>query len=355
MKKTLSLVAALAAVSPFVSAQSQVTLTADRDATLYEDTSGQTANGSGSGLFVGITGQPKVRRTLLHFDLSSIPAGSRILSAQISTNTTLSSSTTALDTTWHRSLADWTEGASVAPGNGGGGTAALAGDATWLHRSYPSVFWNTVGGDFATNASFTMPIAGAGASVSGFQQGLVDDLQLWLDNPASNFGWLVKSDETLQTSTAKRFESRESSNGGVTLTIDYVIPGQVAQWGAGCSSTGAVGMSLSLLNLATSGTTVDLAYTFAPTSSVGATFFALELAYGPAGLGVPLLPIPCNSYLPLNAFVPGTLWTTNISGQASDTFPIPTGATGFLVVAQGVAVEAGNGLRFSNGGLMLTN
>jgi hypothetical protein len=355
MKKELTLVAALAAVTTSLSAQTVVTLTADRDAALYEDPTGQTANGAGTGLFVGITGQPKIRRTLLHFDLSSIPAGSRILSATITTNTTLSSTTTPLDTTWHRALADWTEGASVAPGNGGGGTAALAGDATWLHRSYPSVLWTNVGGDFDPNPSFTMPIQGAGLSGSGFQQGLIDDLQTWLDNPPSNFGWLIKSDETLGPGTSKRFESRESSNGGVTLDVAYLTPGQVGEYGIGCTVNNQT-MALGLTGPASSGTTVNLDYVLAPASSIGATFYALAIDYGPAGLGTPVFPPSCNVYLPANAIVPGNLWTTNATGQASDTFAVPPNAPGFLVVCQGAALAATPvGFTLSNAGVMLTN
>src|SRR5438067_12897809 len=43
-----------------------------------------------------------------------------------------------------------------------------------------------------------------------------------LDNPASNFGWLVLGDETA-IATAKRFDTRESASPPV-LTIQY-IPG----------------------------------------------------------------------------------------------------------------------------------
>ena len=44
------------------------TLTASRDATLYEDAEGDRANGSGQHLFVGRTGQPQTRRALIAFD-----------------------------------------------------------------------------------------------------------------------------------------------------------------------------------------------------------------------------------------------------------------------------------------------
>src|SRR4030067_3482017 len=56
------------------------------------------------------------------------------------------------------------------------------------------------------------PYAGTGA-------GLVADVQSWVDTPASNFGWLMKDDETT-TTTARKYYSRE----GFTppkLKIDY--------------------------------------------------------------------------------------------------------------------------------------
>ena len=48
---------------------------------------------------------------------------------------------------------------------------------------------------------------------------MVADVQSWLDNPASNFGWLVLGDETA-IATAKRFDTRESASPPV-LTIEY--------------------------------------------------------------------------------------------------------------------------------------
>jgi len=45
------------------------------------------------------------------------------------------------------------------------------------------------------------------------------DVQSWLDDPASNFGWLVFGDES-QILTAKRFDTRESASPPL-LTIIY--------------------------------------------------------------------------------------------------------------------------------------
>ena len=48
---------------------------------------------------------------------------------------------------------------------------------------------------------------------------MVADVQSWLNNPASNFGWLVLGDETA-IATAKRFDTRESASPPM-LTIEF--------------------------------------------------------------------------------------------------------------------------------------
>ena len=50
---------------------------------------------------------------------------------------------------------------------------------------------------------------------------MVADAQSWLDNPASNFGWLVLGDET-GAATAKRFDTRESASPPI-LTIEFRV------------------------------------------------------------------------------------------------------------------------------------
>src|SRR5207248_8531965 len=45
------------------------------------------------------------------------------------------------------------------------------------------------------------------------------DVQSWLDDPASNFGWLVLGNEATST-TSKRFDTRETTTPPV-LTVEY--------------------------------------------------------------------------------------------------------------------------------------
>ena len=362
--KIARLALAAAALGAAVRAQllpPTATLQADQDATLYESSSGNVANGSGPGLFVGVTGQPTIRRALVRFDVAgSIPTGSKILGVGLRVVSVQSSSSSPLPTTLHRVLADWSEGGSVAPGNGGSGAVAQAGDTTWLHRTYPSTLWAQAGGDFDANPSGALSLVQTGLSQNnGYNPGLIDDVQGWLDNPATNFGWLLRSPETTPGS-ATRVESRESVGGGFELTITYLAPGMARNWGFGTLVTGAGttgSMGLILTGSANSGSTLGLQYFQSPALSIGATFYALELGYGPAGIGFPICSgSACGSlYLPPASIVPGNLWTTDAQGTASDSFTLPPNAPGFLITCQGAAIHSTPlGFALSAAGVMCT-
>ena len=215
-----------------------VTLSAEKDNTLYESATGALSNATGEYLFTGRTKDGFVRRGVLRFDVASVvPAGSTINSVTLQLRCSRSANSTLRFTTLHRALADWGEGTSNASQNEGEGTAATNGDATWIHRFYPATTWTSAGGDFAAVASATTGITGNGTYVwTG--AGLVVDVQAWIDTPGSNFGWVVKGDESV-AETAKRLDSRE--NGQVAsrplLTIDYTAGGG-GQTGACCLPAG---------------------------------------------------------------------------------------------------------------------
>jgi hypothetical protein len=78
-----------------------------------------------------------------------------------------------------------------------------------------------LGGDFSVTASASESVGDIGAYVWTSAQ-MVVDVQSWLDNPATNFGWLVLGDESTSP-TAKRFDTRESTSPPV-LTIEYATP-----------------------------------------------------------------------------------------------------------------------------------
>ena len=201
----------VAAVFAGITRADDVVLPCSRNNTLIE-TGGDVSNGKGDGIYSGLTLRSGIRRGLIRFDLTSIPAGSTITSTSLELTLI---QTTGPDgpATLHRVLADWGEGTSLS--GGGLGAAATAGDATWLERFYGTAPWAVAGGDFSGVPSGTTTIvATAGTQTFGSTSGLVADVQAWIDNPGQNFGWAVLGDEqTLQS--ARRFASRE-----------YVVPAQ---------------------------------------------------------------------------------------------------------------------------------
>ncbi|MCA9129611.1 MAG: tandem-95 repeat protein [Planctomycetales bacterium] len=200
-----------------------VTLFPVADNTLYESSAGNLSNGSGNGLFAGRTGQTadSIRRALLQFDVSSsVPANSTIdsvtLNLQVTRNIAPESAFSL-----HNVLADWGEGTTVASGQEGGGGVATVNSATWLHRFFSQSTWTTPGGDFTAAASATTMVNGQG-SYSWSGSGLVADVQSWLDDPANDFGWLLKSTSE-PAGSAKRFASKEHPNQSFRpqLVIEY--------------------------------------------------------------------------------------------------------------------------------------
>ena len=122
----------------------------------------------------------------------------------------------------HRVLADWQEGKAVASGNGGAGAAAGDGDVTWTQRVFGSLDWNTPGGDFFPTASATVTVGGIGSYTWDSTSQLVADVQGWLDNPNSDYGWLLQGDES-KPRTAKRFHSDENDDEAIrpVLVVEY--------------------------------------------------------------------------------------------------------------------------------------
>jgi hypothetical protein len=225
MLSTTQLAVAFAAaflVAPFASAQT-VSLPAQQDSSIYEDGTGSAASGVGEWGFTGGTRTGDIRRYFIQFDVASaLPSGSTVTNARLELHVAqFPPGATSSNYGAHRVPVAWGEG----PSDGfGQGAPAQAGDATWLHTFFPGTFWSNAGGDFAPTASGSAPMNSVGMhSISS--AGLASDVQDFLDNPGSNFGWMIKSDSEAN-STARGFAAREFS---VTpqrpvLVIDYTTP-----------------------------------------------------------------------------------------------------------------------------------
>jgi PEP-CTERM motif len=200
-----------------------IVVTPIKDNTLYEDVEGDLSNGAGQFLFAGLTGLG-LRRALLAFDLSSIPPGSIINSVSLTMFLSRSSPNPSPENiSLHIATNNWGEGGSNAGDPGGFGTAAQPGDATWVFNFFGSSSWNTPGGDFRVAASATTSVDLVNTTYTWSGGTLVSDVQAWLDNPETNFGWLVRGNEVSDRS-AQRFNSSESATNFPRLTVTYTIP-----------------------------------------------------------------------------------------------------------------------------------
>lgn len=217
----------LAAVFASAPAAGQSTTTVDlfpaADTTMFQESTNH-ASATGGSAFTGNNAGGYARRALLRFDLSAIPPGATVVSASLGISVDkvppgVQSSTGRL----HRLLSSWGTGASNS-GSNGGGAIATAGDATWSHRFWgTSQLWATPGGggDFVPNASDSIAMTLLGRSAwSG--DGVRADVQVWVDQPAQNFGWIIRGEETLDK-TAHRFASSESGSAAdrPRLRVEY--------------------------------------------------------------------------------------------------------------------------------------
>ncbi|MBI3879678.1 MAG: DNRLRE domain-containing protein [Verrucomicrobia bacterium] len=184
--------------------------------------------GRSPGLPVGTTATSGASgRMLLRFDIAAVvPAGATINSVTLQL-TDNSGSTSFIPSNFelHRMMLGWIEGTngSLASPNG---SAAAAGDPTWNFRQHNTVAWGAPGGaagvDFATNISASLLInVGNVTDTWASSPGLVADAQAWLDSPATNFGWLLRSDGEGSLGTARRLNSREATADRPLLTIDF--------------------------------------------------------------------------------------------------------------------------------------
>ncbi len=209
-------------------AQSQVTLTPSTDNSIYEE-DGSRSNGEGDFLFVGLTGTNNgmnARRALIAFDVADeLPDDAQVESVELTLHVSAAPPTgpASTDVDLHRVSRDWGEGTSDAGTSGGTGAPAESGDATWTHALYDDVTWTTDGGDFEGTPSGTITLGGTGSTQSVESSNtLAADVQSWLDDPASNFGWILVGDEATAHTARRLFgRSHDTEANRPQLTIVY--------------------------------------------------------------------------------------------------------------------------------------
>ena len=125
----------------------------------------------------------------------------------------------------HALLADW--GEATSNDGGGQGSPATPGDATWMHTFYDTDLWSNLGGDYSPIVSASKVVGiNTGMFYSwGPTEQMRADVEGWLADPASNFGWLLLGNES-QVQTVKKFASRENflEVWRPQLTIEFSSP-----------------------------------------------------------------------------------------------------------------------------------
>lgn len=229
----------VAGLLPALAARADVvTVNPGADATLFEVSPDNSAGGAG--FFNAGTTQNRTRnRALLWFDIASaLPTGAQItgVNLQLEVLRRPVDGFEAAIFGLHRMLVPWGEGSAIPVNNPGGlGAPAMPGDATWLHRLAFSQTWAEPGGaadiDYSSLVSSASFIAGVGTYQFEGTQDMVNDLQSWLDQPQSNFGWMLRCQDEELPFTARRFGSREDPENAPILTIEFVVvpePGVLA-------------------------------------------------------------------------------------------------------------------------------
>jgi hypothetical protein len=237
------LVAALALQGWRPATAATLTLGASQDATMFENNP-DNGSGGGNGLFAGTNGaQTSPRRALIEFDVAGgLPTGVVIHNAQLTLFLgqfpnvgAVASSTIGL----HPVTANWGEGLTQLQtppndtfGGLGQGAAALDGDVTWNNRFHSAATptpWGSPGGDFEpTSSANTVVTRNLNTGyVWNSTDALVDDVQDWLDDPQSNFGWMLVNADEVTPATFRGFYSRHAATAALRpqLALSFSLAG----------------------------------------------------------------------------------------------------------------------------------
>jgi len=183
--------------------------------------------GASTNLIGGENGNLSVARALLRFDVAGqLPANALVQSVTLTLTVVLIPPGPVASTfDLRRVQVDWTEGTGI----GLVGSPATPGEVTWDDRVYPSIPWSTPGGAISNEFSEVVSASTlVGTDLGDFTFGpasnLVADVQQWLANPSTNFGWVLMSESESIPFTLRRFASREQTNVSPSLFIQYIVP-----------------------------------------------------------------------------------------------------------------------------------
>jgi hypothetical protein len=180
-----------------------------------------------AGTLANTVGRTK-SRALYQFDVAGqLPENAIIESASLEIEITRTPSGPASSTFGlHRVLKPWGEGNKK--GGLPGGAIATEGEVTWLHRFFPDELWGTPGGESDADYSETSGATASSGNTKStrrfvFNESGIADLQNELENPDSNFGWMLISENESTAKTARRWATRENSSTPPQLEIEFSI------------------------------------------------------------------------------------------------------------------------------------
>jgi hypothetical protein len=168
------------------------------------DVAADTNFGESNPLLIGNAKEPFVlhNRALLKFDLTGIPTNATVTGASL-TVVIFRSNTDLADFDLNRVLVDWSEY-----------------EVTWNKRSAATP-WLAGGGQSGTEFVAAASVTATVDDTLFSSPGMVSDVQLWVRNSATNFGWIMLPTGNLG-GTGKQLGSRESEFTSV-LTVEYTL------------------------------------------------------------------------------------------------------------------------------------
>jgi hypothetical protein len=201
--------------------------------------------GVAESLFIGSNDTDDEMRSLVQFDLSTVPVSATVGAAWESLDCWYQTTTDTMNAAVYPLLVPWFEGAkdNAAPDGGQDGS-------TWdLRNANGSVSWGAVGSlagtDYVLTPTNVISITGTGT----FTWNVTSDVQAWASGTITNYGHLFRNPDEATGTTKKYFWSATGADVSLRprLTISYTVPGglassayYVAKTGSDISGTGTL-------------------------------------------------------------------------------------------------------------------
>jgi hypothetical protein len=169
--------------------------------------------GTANPLLVGISATfPPIQRGLLRFSFEDIPSGAVVTGVTLRL-VAIGGPREASDFDLNRLLVEWSESG-----------------ATWVTR-LSATPWTAAGAaagaDYVTPASIMgqltpVPMGGPPTTNDFSSPGMVEDVQLWLNDPGTNFGWILHATGGM-AGTGRQVASREDPTRKPMLIVEYTL------------------------------------------------------------------------------------------------------------------------------------